>query len=48
MIVIKAYSHFYISKVGIEDLGDNKIQEYMVGYLDKDNIVVYDFLCFWL
>ena len=45
---IKNYSHVLISKVGIEDLGDNKIHDYMVGYLDNDNVVVYDFLCFWL
>lgn len=45
---IENFSHIQISKVVIEDLGDITVEEYMQGYLDDDNIVVYDHLWFWL
>ena len=48
MVVTKNFSHLKISKVEIEDLGDDTIEEYMWGYLDDDNVVVYDNLFFWL
>ena len=45
---IKNFSHIKINKVQIEELGDVTAEEYMCGYLDDDNIVVYDNLFFWL
>ena len=48
MIVIKAFSHTKISKVGVENLGDDTVEEYMWGYLDDDNVVVYADLFFWI
>lgn len=48
MVITKNFSHLKISKVEIKDLGDDIIEEYMWGYLDDDNVVVYDNLFFWL
>lgn len=48
MIVIKAFSHNKISRIEMDKLDADTPHELMWGYLDDDNIVVYDRLFFWL